>query len=102
MTVSGREVITAASASAEQRSAAHSALDVVSRQASQTGLTAARGASPIDLVPDFVPVLGYADDAIIVVLTLRSVARAAGPEALRRHWTGSPDGLRALRRLAKV
>ena len=37
---------------------------------------------PIDLVPDFIPVLGYADDAIIVAAALRSVARRAGPDAL--------------------
>lgn len=36
-------------------------------------------ASPIDLIPDFIPVLGYADAAIIVAATLRSVARHAGP-----------------------
>lgn len=59
-------------------------------------------ASPIDLVPDFIPVLGYADDAIVVVLTLRSVARAVGPEALKRHWDGSPEGLAALRHLAGI
>lgn len=35
-------------------------------------------ALPIDLIPDFIPVLGYADDAIIVVLVLRSTARLAG------------------------
>lgn len=57
-------------------------------------------ASPIDLVPDFVPVLGYADDAVVVALALRSVARRAGPESLDRHWPGTPDGLAALRRLA--
>jgi len=42
-------------------------------------------ASPIDLVPDFVQVLGYADDAVIVGLVLRSIARRAGPDALARH-----------------
>jgi len=57
-------------------------------------------ALPIDLVPDVVPVLGYADDAVLVVWTLRAVARRAGPEALERHWPGSPDGLAALRGLA--
>ncbi|GAB3517741.1 YkvA family protein [Arthrobacter monumenti] len=52
--------------------------------------------SPIDLVPDFIPVIGYADDAIIVVLALRSVIHAAGPEALERHWPGTRQGLRSL------
>ncbi|MDX6325495.1 MAG: hypothetical protein QOK15_1849 [Nocardioidaceae bacterium] len=54
---------------------------------------------PVDLVPDFIPVVGYADDVLVVVLALRSVVRAAGPEALERHWTGTPDGLRTVRRL---
>ena len=57
---------------------------------------------PIDLVPDFIPVIGYADDAIIVALTLRSVARTAGPDALTRHWPGTPEGLTAVKRLAGV
>jgi uncharacterized membrane protein YkvA (DUF1232 family) len=49
--------------------------------------------SPIDLVPDFIPVIGYADDAVIVALVLRSVLKRAGPEALERHWPGSRPGL---------
>jgi uncharacterized membrane protein YkvA (DUF1232 family) len=57
-------------------------------------------ASPIDLVPDFVPIIGYADDAVVVIVTLRSVARAAGVEGLRAHWPGSDDGFAALVRLA--
>ena len=55
---------------------------------------------PIDLVPDFIPVIGYADDALIVVWALRSVTRSVGPEALDRHWPGTPEGLAALRLLA--
>jgi uncharacterized membrane protein YkvA (DUF1232 family) len=57
-------------------------------------------ALPIDLIPDFIPVLGYADDAIVVALALRSVTRAAGPEALTRHWPGTPTGLEIVQRLA--
>jgi uncharacterized membrane protein YkvA (DUF1232 family) len=56
-------------------------------------------AVPIDLVPDLIPVLGYADDAIVVTWVLRSVVRRAGPDPVRRHWPGSPDGLAALWRL---
>lgn len=56
--------------------------------------------SPIDLIPDVIPVLGYADDAIIVAIALRSVVRRAGPEALERQWPGTPEGLHLVRRLA--
>lgn len=56
-------------------------------------------AMPIDLVPDFIPVLGYADDAILVAAVLRSVVRRAGLDAVRRHWPGTPDGFAALARL---
>ena len=56
-------------------------------------------AIPIDLVPDFVPVLGYADDAIIVSLVLRSVVRRAGAPVVRCHWPGTDNGLAALGRL---
>jgi uncharacterized membrane protein YkvA (DUF1232 family) len=56
-------------------------------------------AIPIDVIPDFIPVLGYADDAIIVTAVLRSVVRRAGLEALQRHWPGTDDGLGAVIRL---
>lgn len=59
-------------------------------------------AMPIDLVPDFIPVLGYADDVVVVAIVLRSVIRAAGPEALERHWPGTPEGLRVIRTLCRV
>lgn len=55
---------------------------------------------PIDLVPDFIPVLGYADDAIVVALALRRVVRVAGVEAVDRHWQGSPAGLELVHRMA--
>lgn len=59
-------------------------------------------ALPIDLIPDFVPVLGYADDAIIVALVLRSATRSAGPDVLAKHWPGTPEGLAALKRLCRL
>lgn len=57
---------------------------------------------PVDLVPDFVPVLGYADDVVVVAIVLRSVVRRAGPGALDRHWSGSDRGLTLVRRLAGI
>ncbi|CAN5289881.1 YkvA family protein [soil metagenome] len=59
-------------------------------------------ALPIDLVPDVIPVIGYADDAVLVVWTLRSVLRRAGADALVRHWPGTPDGLEAVRRMVRA
>ena len=56
-------------------------------------------ALPIDLIPDFIPVLGYADDAIIVTVVLRSVVRRAGIGAVRARWPGTDDGFAALARL---
>lgn len=59
-------------------------------------------AMPIDLVPDVIPVLGYADDAIVIAMALRSVARHAGPDGLARHWPGGPEGLRVVCQLAGI
>ena len=59
-------------------------------------------ALPIDLVPDIIPVLGYADDAIITMIVLRSVVRRIGIEGLRRHWPGTESGFQALVRLTGI
>jgi uncharacterized membrane protein YkvA (DUF1232 family) len=59
-------------------------------------------ASPIDLVPDFLPVIGYADDAIVTSFVLRHVIARAGPPKLREHWPGPPDGLATLARLLRI
>ncbi|MGA8978631.1 MAG: YkvA family protein [Pedococcus sp.] len=66
------------------------------------GLLLAYLAMPFDLVPDFLPVVGYADDVVVVVWTLRSVVRVVGVAELRRHWRGTEDGFTALRRVASV
>ncbi len=57
-------------------------------------------AVPFDLVPDVVPVIGYADDAVVVALVLRSVVNRSGVDALHRHWPGTPEGLAVVLRLA--
>lgn len=63
------------------------------------GLLLAYLAFPIDLVPDFIPVLGYADDVIVVTLVLRSVVARAGIDAVRGHWPGTDDGFAVVCRL---
>jgi len=59
-------------------------------------------ALPIDLVPDFIPVLGYADDAILIGLVIRSLVRRAGPEIIRQTWPGTDAGLDLLAKLCNV
>lgn len=64
------------------------------------GLLVAYLAMPIDLIPDFVPVAGQLDDAILVALVLRAVLRSGGEELLQEHWSGPSRSLDSLRRLA--
>lgn len=57
-------------------------------------------ALPFDLVPDFLPVIGQLDDAIVAAVVLRFVLRGAGPARLAELWPGSPEGLVVISRLA--
>ena len=55
--------------------------------------------SPIDLIPEFIPVLGPVDDAVMAVLVLRYVRRRLGIEALQSRWAGTPQGFALLTRI---
>jgi uncharacterized membrane protein YkvA (DUF1232 family) len=57
-------------------------------------------ASPIDLIPDFIPVLGQLDDALLVVAVFGYVARSAGRDVVTELWPGSEAGLRLVLSLA--
>src|SRR5215213_10054334 len=55
--------------------------------------------SPIDLIPEFIPVLGPLDDVIVAIVSMRYTRRRMGLPALRARWTGSDDGFALLARL---
>jgi uncharacterized membrane protein YkvA (DUF1232 family) len=57
-------------------------------------------ASPIDIVPDFIPIAGQVDDVIVMALALRVVLRGSGPSLLAEHWPGPPKSLAVIYRLA--
>lgn len=57
-------------------------------------------AMPIDLVPDFIPVAGQLDDAILLMLVLRRVLSGSGDALLREHWPGPERSLAVVLRLA--
>ena len=52
--------------------------------------------SPIDLIPEFIPVIGPLDDVVVVALALRYAARRVPPDVLRQAWPGEPRLLERL------
>jgi uncharacterized membrane protein YkvA (DUF1232 family) len=57
-------------------------------------------AMPFDLIPDFIPVAGQLDDAILVAIVLRTVLRGASPNLIRQHWPGPEASLQTMLRLS--
>jgi len=57
---------------------------------------------PINLIPDFVPVIGFADNAAVLCWALRAVVRRAGSDAVVRHWSGTEENLVLLYRVARL
>lgn len=55
--------------------------------------------SPIDLIPEFIPVLGPLDDIGVAILAMRYVRRRVGVEDHRRRWSGTDDGFALLLRV---
>jgi uncharacterized membrane protein YkvA (DUF1232 family) len=57
-------------------------------------------ALPFDVIPDFIPVAGQLDDAVVVVLALRAILRGGGIEMIEEHWPGPRSSLSLILKLA--
>jgi uncharacterized membrane protein YkvA (DUF1232 family) len=57
---------------------------------------------PVNLIPDFIPVVGFADNVVVIIWALRGTIRAAGIEAVNRNWQGSPGGLTIVYRAVRL
>jgi uncharacterized membrane protein YkvA (DUF1232 family) len=64
------------------------------------GVAAVFLASPVDLIPDFIPVVGYLDDVVLVAIVLDGLLNHVDRELLREHWPGDPASLERMGRLA--
>jgi len=59
-------------------------------------------ASPIDLIPEFIPVFGPLDDVVVVALILRRLVKRAGPEVVSDHWRGDPEIMQKILKLVRA
>ena len=59
-------------------------------------------ASPIDLIPEFLPGIGGIDDAVVAALILRHLVRRAGPDVVRDHWHGDPRTIGLVLKVARA
>ncbi|MEO8292771.1 MAG: YkvA family protein [Actinomycetota bacterium] len=66
------------------------------------GLAVVWFVSPIDLIPEFIPVLGPLDDAVLAALVLRHLVKRAGRDVVAEAWPGDPATLERMLRLARV
>ena len=62
----------------------------------------AYNAQPINLIPDFIPVIGLADNVVVTVWAVRSAIRRSGPEIVLSHWRGSEAGFAVVCRLCRI
>ena len=66
------------------------------------GLAAAYLVSPVDLIPDWLPGVGQADDVAVIMLAFRRLLAGAGYDVIYELWRGSDEGLALVLTLAGV
>ena len=59
-------------------------------------------ASPVDLIPDFIPLVGYLDDVLVAALVVDGILNWVDRGLLLKYWPGTPDSLERLARAARL
>ena len=59
-------------------------------------------ASPVDIIPDFIPGLGHVDDLVIAAFALDQMLNRVDPEIVREHWEGDDDVLQILKEILDI
>jgi len=75
---------------------------VPAREKAILAATIAYLATPIDLIPDFIPVLGEVDDVFLVALVLQRLINVAGKELVLENWDGDPKLLSIIQQIVEV
>lgn len=57
---------------------------------------------PLDLIPDFIPIIGYMDDLVLVVLGLNMILNGTDPKVLQDNWSGEGDVLRQMQKITAL
>src|SRR3989442_14746710 len=80
------------------------AVDPVLPRAAKIALAAAvlYLVSPVDLIPDFIPVLGYLDDVLIAAIVVDGMLNFVNRGLVLKYWPGSPESLERVARSARV
>ena len=58
--------------------------------------------SPIDLIPDFIPLIGYLDDVLLAAILVDGILTFVDRSVVLRYWPGSAQSLQAVARSAAL
>jgi len=75
---------------------------VPARAKAKLALFAAYLASPVDIIPDFIPVAGQLDDLVGAVYVIRNIMKSTPREVILEHWSGQADILEAVHKVLDV